>query len=161
MQRGAGSQPRSSPTVVSLKAFELPTCCLSFSLQRSEISTIFICVTQKPSVFILLYFCRLSFQKATVSFSSNSPKSDVSATPREKVRGFNPQRKAISGGTSRPTWGLMLLRTDMKVKLSCQRLQSHCAPEFKDLKVDAAQPSTMVFAAPVWAPAPLLTFELL
>lgn len=60
----------------------------------------------KPSVFIPLYFCRLSFQKATVSFSSNSRKSDVSATPREKVRGFNRQRKSISGGTSQTTWGL-------------------------------------------------------
>lgn len=29
--------------------------------------------------------CRLSFQKVTVSFSPNSPKSDVSATAREKV----------------------------------------------------------------------------
>lgn len=74
MQRGARAQPAAAP-----QSSELPTGCLTQKLQLGLLPD------TEPFVFILLYVCGLSVQKVTVSSSPNSPKSDVSATTREKV----------------------------------------------------------------------------
>lgn len=76
MQRGARSQPRCSAAVVSLKAFELPTCCLTFSPQRSEISTIFVRVTRNPAYLFRFISVGYLFRKR-LSASHQTPQSQM------------------------------------------------------------------------------------
>lgn len=154
MQQGARSQPRCSATVVSLKAFEPPTRCLTFPLQRQWNFPYFrLCDAKTLRIYSALFL--------SVIVSESDCRLLIKLPKVRCVRNTQREGKRIQPVEENYRWWHQSTRVRVDVAADgheSETILSEVTVQFKELKLDTAQPSMMVFAVqtPVWTPAALL-----